>query len=231
MSKRDYINPTPKKTNTNSILIIGVVIAILFSIIAFFWVLKEKAPINEKTVPTVIKEETKEISVLPTRPEERYSYIHELETREIPVDESEYNLDKIAKLNEQQQELLKQQERNLSKQQEQQNIPLPTEETKKYTVIEHNVTNIEKPKEKASVEISKPVIAEKGKFGLKCGAFKNKSGADNMHARLTMNGFNSYVSVHGKWNRVIVGPVNSKKEAQQLEQKIKKIADCYVVGM
>lgn len=238
MAKRDYINPSPKKSNTNKILIVCIISAILFSISTFFWFLKERAPITKQPVELSSNKVVKELSVLPTRPEERYSYIRDLETREIPIDETEYNIDKITKSNQQQES---------SKQPEQQNISLPDKNTPEYTIVENNTSSVEqktqnepttkvkqeiKPKpEPKKVEVSKPVVANKGQFGLQCGAFKNKAQADNMHARLSMNGFPSHVSVRGQWNRVFVGPVGSKNNAKQLEKQVKKIADCFIVAM
>ncbi|MDG6881111.1 Cell division protein FtsN [Phocoenobacter uteri] len=107
MQKRDYVRQS-KKSNNNRVFIFAIIIILLLSAVSFLWFLKEKAPVPvQKTVIT--KPEPKEQSILPSRPEERYSYIRDLETREIAVDD-EQAFNKLAQLNEKQKALLKERE-------------------------------------------------------------------------------------------------------------------------
>ena len=69
------------------------------------------------------------------------------------------------------------------------------------------------------------------KFGLQCGAFKNRAQAENLQGRLSMTGLNAQVQVNGEWNRVRVGSFASRDAAVQAQSKAKSVADCVVIGM
>lgn len=102
MPKRDYIRPSKKNGNGNKWIIIAVVAALLLLATSFLWVLTSKAPepVNQQAEQEQV---TAPASVLPSRPEERYSYIRELETREVPVEGENAQ----AQLTEEQKALLK----------------------------------------------------------------------------------------------------------------------------
>ncbi len=107
MQKRDYVRPQKKSTSSSKILIFAIIIILLLSAASFLWFLKEKAPTPVQKV--VVQPKSNEQSILPSRPEERYSYIRDLETREIAVDD-EQALKKFSQLNEKQKALLKERE-------------------------------------------------------------------------------------------------------------------------
>lgn len=70
-----------------------------------------------------------------------------------------------------------------------------------------------------------------GKFGLQCGAFKNKAQAENMQARLAMAGYNARISSSGDWNRVFVGPIGDRAAASSAQSNARSVAECLIVGM
>lgn len=92
-----------------------------------------------------------------------------------------------------------------------------------------------KAKEQAQAKIvAKPATeAPKtvGKFGLQCGAFKNKAQAENMQARLAMAGYNARISSSGDWNRVFVGPIGDRAAASSAQSNARSVAECLIVGM
>ncbi|MDP8161582.1 SPOR domain-containing protein [Pasteurella skyensis] len=243
MQKRDYVRPSKKKSNVNTSIIIAVVIAVLLSAASFLWVLKEKAPVESVER---IKKPTKSevIPSLPSDPEKGYSYIRDLQTREISIDDSEKALTERAQLSKKQQTLLEEkklaeleqkklEEQQLAEQQQQDEEP-------KTVVSETDEKVAKKLKEKELAEhlaLEKRKLAESKKkhvtagFGIQCGAFKNRDQADNMYARLSMAGFDAKVVTQSGWNRVMVGPLGDRQAAKEAMEKAKKVAECLVVGM
>lgn len=109
MAQRDYAG---KKSNSKkksggsrkALLVIALLLVAGFAL-GLFW-LKQKSA--DQIVPTVEnKTETRPKSQLPSRPEETWSYIKELESRTVISDNSQAALDKMAKLTDKQKEELK----------------------------------------------------------------------------------------------------------------------------
>ncbi|OOF57712.1 cell division protein FtsN [Rodentibacter myodis] len=89
-----------------------------------------------------------------------------------------------------------------------------------------------KPVETKPTETKSTETAASGKrFGLQCGAFKNRAQAENLQGRLVMSGVNAQVVVAGEWNRVRVGPFPNRDGAAQAQDKAKSIAGCVIIGM
>ncbi|HDR1694251.1 cell division protein FtsN [Pasteurella multocida] len=89
------------------------------------------------------------------------------------------------------------------------------------------VVKVEQPKK---VEVINAAPSEK-KYGLQCGAFKNKTQAENLQARLAMLGLNARVNSNQEWNRVVIGPVGDRASTLKAQEKAKAIAQCVVIGM
>lgn len=89
------------------------------------------------------------------------------------------------------------------------------------------VVKVEPPKK---VEVINAAPSEK-KYGLQCGAFKNKTQAENLQARLAMLGLNARVNSNQEWNRVVIGPVGDRASTLKAQEKAKAIAKCVVIGM
>ncbi|EFX90800.1 cell division protein FtsN [Actinobacillus ureae ATCC 25976] len=308
MPQRDYAARSNKKKGTNKSLILGIIILLLLAGGIGLWVLKENAP--TQAIP--IAQPTQPVQqpqgpALPSRPEEVYSYIRDLETREVLTDNSQKSQEKLAQLSaEQKQQLeakLKQEEAarlaaekpatqpeaatpaastetateaqpavvaltpeelaakkaaeqkaaklaeekrkqaELKKQQElakQNQVPVETakpvetaasaEQQAKLTAVKAKkseqtkvVASAAKPADKATNQV--------GRFGLQCGAFKNKAQAENMQARLAMAGFNARISSSSDWNRVFVGPVGDRAAASTAQSNARSVAECVIVSM
>ncbi|OOF89498.1 cell division protein FtsN [Rodentibacter ratti] len=122
----------------------------------------------------------------------------------------------------------------------------PKQEVKKQPETVKKVEPVKKP-EPVKVETAKKVetkteetkpantatAATTGgkRFGLQCGAFKNRAQAENLQGRLVMSGINAQVMVNGEWNRVRVGPFNSRDAAVQAQDKAKSVTGCVIIGM
>lgn len=102
-------------------------------------------------------------------------------------------------------------------------------------------TDTTKKAETAKIETAKKVEPNKTadntnttggkKFGLQCGAFKNRAQAENLQGRLAMAGLNAQVVVNAEWNRVRVGSFANRDAAVQAQSKAKSVADCVVIGL
>ena len=129
----------------------------------------------------------------------------------------------------------------------QQSSPVKTEQVKKVETVKIDTLSIEAEKKakQAKLDTAKKVESiktvepvkttenENGskKFGLQCGAFKNRAQAENLQGRLAMTGFNAQVQVNGEWNRVRIGNFANRDAAMQAQSKAKGVADCVVIGM
>ncbi|ACX81835.1 cell division protein FtsN [Aggregatibacter actinomycetemcomitans] len=69
------------------------------------------------------------------------------------------------------------------------------------------------------------------KYGLQCGAFKNKGQAENLQARLAILGLPARVNESADWNRVVVGPAGDRNAAVKMQEKAKSVISCVVIGM
>ena len=129
----------------------------------------------------------------------------------------------------------------------QQSSPVKTEQVKKVETVKIDTLSIEAEKKakQAKLDTAKKVESIKTvesvkttenensnkKFGLQCGAFKNRAQAENLQGRLAMTGFNAQVQVNGEWNRVRIGNFANRDAAMQAQSKAKGVADCVVIGM
>ena len=129
----------------------------------------------------------------------------------------------------------------------QQSSPAKTEQVKKVETVKIDTlsTEAEKKAKQAKLDTAKKVESiktvdpvkttenENGskKFGLQCGAFKNRAQAESLQGRLAMTGLNAQVQVNGEWNRVRIGNFANRDAAMQAQSKAKGVADCVVIGM
>lgn len=301
MPNRDYAVRSKSKKGGNKVLILAIIILLLMGSGLALWLLKESSP--PVTTPTQAVQTQQPKSSLPTPPEEVYSYIRDLETREVPVDKNS----KLAQLTKEQEKAIqKQKEEQLRLEQVAQNAQTAT--TVAPVAIESETVKVEKvsettetkpqivaltPEELAAKKAKEQKLAEEkrkqaelkkqqelakkteqakaeqakteqakveptketapakqetpkivatakpaseapkaaGKFGLQCGAFKNKAQAENMQARLAMAGYNARIASNGEWNRVFVGPVGDRAAASSAQSNARSVAECLIIAM
>ena len=89
----------------------------------------------------------------------------------------------------------------------------------------------EQPKKVEPKPAEQQVQAGSKKFGLQCGAFKNRAQAESLQGRLAMAGVNAQIATSEEWNRVRVGPFGSRDAATAAQDKAKSVASCVVIGM
>lgn len=98
MPRRDYMARSKKKSGASKSTILSIVVVLLLAMGAGLWLLKENAP--APTIP-VSAEAAKPVpngTNLPSRPEEVYSYIRDLETREVVTNPNKKAQDKSTQL-------------------------------------------------------------------------------------------------------------------------------------
>ena len=255
-ARRGSNNKKKTKKNKNILIILALVIVLTFGV--GLYLLKNK---NSETVvqqAATQQEKTQPKSVLPNRPEEVWSYIKALETRTVPVDNKPTSVEQNMRLTEEQRQVLVQMEkeqqaaeeaRKLAEQQravetakaQQVQAAQKVEQAKKSepvkaeTVKPESTQKQEQPKIDTAKKVEQPKTTDNlnggKKFGLQCGAFKNRAQAENLQGRLSMTGLNAQVQVNGEWNRVRVGGFASRDAAVQAQSKTKSVADCVVIGM
>ncbi len=255
-ARRGSNNKKKTKKNKNILIILALVIVLAFGV--GLYLLKNKNSEAVVQQAATQQEKTQPKSVLPNRPEEVWSYIKALETRTVPVDNKPTSVEQNMRLTEEQRQVLVQMEkeqqaaeeaRKLAEQQravetakaQQVQAAPKVEQAKKpeavktETVKSEPVKKQEQPKIETAKKIEQPKTADNPnggkKFGLQCGAFKNRAQAENMQGRLAMTGLNAQVQVNGEWNRVRVGGFASRDAAVQAQSKAKSVADCVVIGM
>lgn len=267
MPNRDYaVRPKSKKSGNKLLILIIILLLLLLSGMGL-WILSGMGQKPSATAPVTAQQEQKPKTALPSKPEEIYSYIRDLETREVPVDKNS----KLAKLTkEQEQQILKQKEEEQRRlEQQAQAAQGATQETNATTVTEaiplteeqlaqqkeqeqkaaeekrkqaelKKQQELAKKAEQAKAQQQKIVATAKpaseapksvGKYGLQCGAFKNKAQAENMQARLAMAGYNARINSNGEWNRVVVGPIGDRAAASAAQSNARSVAECLIVGM
>ncbi|HJF74527.1 MAG TPA: cell division protein FtsN [Gallibacterium anatis] len=270
MAQRDYVSRSsaPRKRQQNGgkkklLIILILAIVIVFAVALFF--LKEKSPVNQQqtATPAANTSTTTKKSTLPSRPEEVWSYIKQLETREVPVDDKVSSISKNVQLTDEQkkillqleQEKLAEQKAQAQKAQEQaklqQELAKAQQEQAKQQAAQQRQAEKERNANRQQTQSTAPAKtavaeaktadnsqsnknADKGgrKYGLQCGAFKNKPQAENLQARLAMSGFNAFTKSSADWTRVFVGPVDSYNAAASTKSTLAgKGVDCVVVGM
>lgn len=294
MPQRDYAVRSKKKGGVNKTKLLTTVIAILGVAGAALWLLKENAP--APTIPEQVKPlpQKPNSTNLPSKPEEVYSYIRDLETREVITEPNKNAQDKLAQLSQEQLKLAeakrKEEEARLQaiQQIEVGNAPTTQPTAEELTAIKaqelkqaeekrkaeearkaeqqkaeqkkaEQLAKAEKEKAKAgqiakeqqakketikattvtataantvtAKPANKPATNQGGRFGLQCGAYKNKAQAENMQARLAMAGFNARIVSGNEWNRVFVGPVGDRAAASRAQSNARSVAECVIVSM
>ena len=305
MPQRDYMARSKKKKGgMNKSTLFSLIIVLLLAAGLGLWLLKENAPAPVIPNNVQVQVPTQKSSNLPSRPEEVYSYIRDLESREVITDSSKKSQEKLAQLTKEQiqqfEEKRKQEEAarlNAEKTQQVETTATNTETQTAQNTANNTTTaqpttsatpapsaeqiaaqkaqeqkaaeekrkqaELKKQQELAKkaeqakqaeaakateqvkvetakkAEMSKETTAKPaekpaataGRFGLQCGAFKNKAQAENMQARLAMSGFNARIVSSGEWNRVFVGPVGDRAAAANAQSNARSVAECLIVTM
>ncbi|MDC9615092.1 cell division protein FtsN [Xenorhabdus khoisanae] len=187
---------------------------------------------------------------LPPKPEERWSYIKELENR--PVNESSIQdptailnqpLNHAPQLTPEQKQLLEQMQADMRqppislKEVPYNSEPVPRtrvvinppsqeymqQQSKQYSP-EQKTTVAQESKSSASPQNSgetKPKPETNGtRLMLQCGSFRTMDQAESVRASLAFAGIESQITTKDNWNRVMLGPYKNKASAEKMREKV-----------
>lgn len=202
MVQRDYVRKKSRSKKNNSrnkpnlMIFLAIIIVILFSAILYYVVNNKptqpiKPPKKNTQAPAI---------TLPERPQERWTYLKELETPNASYDlrasERQQILDSFI------------------------NNSRPVTPTK---------NNNSASKQETTASITTQNIDTSNKWILKCGAFKDKANAETLKARIAMIGISGSVS-SGQLYRVTAGQYTNKNEAEKVLNSLKNngINDCII---
>ena len=252
----------PKKSKGMSVsTILSIVIMLFLALGLGLWLLKENAPTPTTAAPNqVAVKPVTQNTTLPSRPEEVYSYIRDLETREVVTDpnkgqpkSAQLSKEQLAQLEEKRKQeetarltteqpvapsdaeiaAKKAHEQKLAEEKRKQAELKKQQELAKKAEAEKTKEKAEQVKATPAKVEEKPTASQPkaGSFGLQCGAFKNKAQAENMQARLAMAGFNARIVSGADWNRVFVGPIGNRTAAATAQSNARSVAECVIVAM
>lgn len=266
MVQRDYVSrgaPSRRrqqKSNGRKKILLALILAIIAAFVIGLFFLKENSPVNKEITATTDTLPTTKKSTLPSRPEEVWSYIKQLETREVPVDDNVSSVAKNVQLTEEQKKILLQLEQDKlaeqAKQKAEEQARVKAEEQEKLaqakaaqtqaTTTKNSPEKVTKPATTATTTTNKTIVTEAKsdseskkssdksgrKYGLQCGAFKNKTQAETLQGRLVISGFNAFTKSSSDWTRVFIGPLESYNAVSSAKSTLSsKGVDCVVVGM
>ncbi|OCG62780.1 SPOR domain-containing protein [Gilliamella sp. Fer4-1] len=191
MVQRDYVRKksqpqkNKQKNKPNLMMFLAIIIIILFS--AILYLIANNSP--KKAIERPKAKTQPPVMTLPEQPQERWTYLKELEA---PNASSGLSSSSIAN---ERQKILDSFINNAR-------IATPSSPG---NTIQNQTSNI----------ASQTAQTINNKWLLQCGAFKDKSNADTLKAKLAMTGISSNIS-SGQLYRVTVGPYTSKKEANSV---------------
>ncbi|EIJ71825.1 cell division protein FtsN [Pasteurella bettyae] len=292
MAQRDYAARNSRKKKSKGInagLLTAIAALVVIAFVATLYFIKNSgSSVTPETInPTTNAAKEAPKSQLPSRPEEVWSYIQQLESRTVPTDVVQ--TEKTLQLSDKQKEELrklaereKQAELEKAKRAEEASKNTETQSVDAQTIASKDSQTSTQPapvtdattataapvKDEATLKAEQQAIAEKrkkeeerkkaeaaqkaeqakadaakkavttetakpatGKFGLQCGAFKNKAQAESLQARLAMSGLNARVNSSADWNRVVIGPVGDRADAVNAQKQASAITNCVIIGM
>ncbi|OCG48658.1 MULTISPECIES: SPOR domain-containing protein [Gilliamella] len=192
MVQRDYVRrksqskKNKSRNKPNLMMFLAIIIVILFSAILYF--ISNNTP--KKVIETPKAKTQPPAITLPEQPQERWTYLKELETPN-----ANYGVTSNSIANERQ--------RILDSFANNTYTTMPPSQGS--TTTQNQITN----------PASQPTTVS-NKWLLQCGAFKDKSNADTLKAKLAMTGVRSNIMSSGQLYKVTVGPYESKEEANKV---------------
>lgn len=209
MAQRDYVKKKVKPKNKsrifpNLMMFIAVLLVILF--IAILYVVST----NKKTDTTTTTNQPpteKPKASLPTKPEERWSYLKELEN----PDNNQITLPPTNTTTERDKE-------------RQRILDSFTNDTRTAGANQAQQNNTNQVINQNNLNNTKPSQTH---WLLQCGAFKDEANAEVLKAKLAILGISSFTKSE-KFHRVLTGPYNSKQEAEKMIVSLKNsgISSC-----
>ncbi|MBD2809321.1 cell division protein FtsN [Xenorhabdus sp. Vera] len=241
MAQRDYVsrgrtNPrqksTGKKKNQSqglpkTTLAVAVALVVVFIGGLYFIVQNKKESVQNEPQPS---HQTKGHG-LPPKPEERWSYIKELENR--PVNETSIQdpavllnrpLNQATQLTAEQKQLLEQIQTDMRQPPiSLKEVPYNSEPIPRSHVIINPPAqeNTQKQPEQSVQPSPEQKPASNGsKLMLQCGSFRAMGQAESVRASLAFAGIESQITTKDNWHRVVLGPYKNKNDAEKMRNRV-----------
>ncbi|MDE1482411.1 cell division protein FtsN [Xenorhabdus bovienii] len=247
MAQRDYVsrgrsNPrqkgTGKKKNQaqglpKTTLAVAVALVVMF-IGGLYFIAHTKNDSVQNTPPPAHHSKNQG---LPPKPEERWTYIKELENRPVgfpsiqePTSANQPT-NQPAKLTQEQLQLLAQMEADIRqpptplKEVPYNSEPVPrsqviiTPPEQKPLVAQEKTPTAQSLAPNETNKSPKPAINE-SKLMLQCGSFRTIEQAESVRASLAFAGIESQITTKDNWNRVVVGPYKNKEAAEKIRSRV-----------
>ncbi|WP_301098352.1 cell division protein FtsN [Otariodibacter sp.] len=158
MPSRDYaVRKKNKKSGNKLIILLAIIFLAVISGIAL-WLLQKSSPPKSVHLTQQVQTNTNTKHELPSRPEEVYSYIRDLETREVPVDKNS-TLAKLTK--EQEEQIIKQRELEQRKLEQLSQQTQPKQAKPESALMENNTQVTRNSIDKKILEEKKQMEAKK----------------------------------------------------------------------
>lgn len=223
MAQRDYVKKKNRSSTNNSRVMPRLMMAIALLLVILFVAILYFVSNNKSTKPPakpITKTETPEVT-LPEQPNERWTYLKELENPD-GVTTSQGQTNQLTSAQELERKAILDSFVGNSSQPRQ-----PTNNTTSSVENQSQVkqeTSVTQPASSTASSSNQAIL-------LQCGAFKDKTNAEALKAKLAMTGVSSDIRSE-KFYRVLAGPYSSKREADKAiaDLKSNNIANCIITA-
>lgn len=204
--KHDRIKKRPTGLMLNFMIAIGVVVILLF--IATLYTIQKNKSDNKPITKEIRRTEKPEVT-LPKKPQERWTYLKQLENPD--NNDDDVKNDTVPSLPPTEREQI------LNTFREEKAIQPSENKTVQNTEMQSN-----------TIKDNAKITAE-GKWFIQCGAFKNKQNAESLKARIAMAGLDSYIQRKTLY-RVLIDSYRNKQSATDVLKQLKEseITNCIV---
>ncbi|MBD2795615.1 cell division protein FtsN [Xenorhabdus sp. 18] len=173
---------------------------------------------------------------LPPKPEERWSYIKELENR--PVNQSSLQepdaplnkpFNQAPQLTPEQKQLLEQMQADMRQPPiSLKEVPYNSESVPRSRVLIHPPDQSDYAQQQYTQRQTEPSLPEQKpkpeanetKLILQCGSFRTMEQAESVRASLAFAGIESQITTKDSWHRVVLGPYKNKASAEKMRERV-----------
>lgn len=254
MAQRDYVsrgrsssrgkkNSKSKKKKSTSgaasklMIVLAIAILVVFAGGLYYITQNKSVPAPQTTSPTATQG-----NGLPPRPTNRWTYIEELENRQVTnspnAGASQPPLSQQPQLTTEQRKALEQIQADMQKPPASQpradagNNPATSRDGGSRPALNSTESTAAKPTTPPAPTVQTTAQAKNQRWTIQCGSFRTAEQADSVKVKLAFAGFESRISAGGGWNRVVLGPYSNRDGADKTLQRLKNagVGNCIPVA-
>lgn len=244
MAQRDYVsrgrtgtrgkrNCTRKKKKSASGAASKLMIVLAIAILAVFagglYYITQNKPPQEPQTPNSAANQG---NALPPKPTDRWSYIKELENRQVTNSpnsgSTQPSLSQQTQLTAEQRKALEQIQSDMqktlttpSRADAMANNPAISRDGGSRPALNSTTSNSPKPTTPPAATVQSTSQARQQRWTIQCGSFRAAEQADSVKVKLAFAGFESRINSSGGWSRVILGPYSNRDGADRTLQRLK----------